>query len=349
MRVLQLGPFPPPHGGVQSNLVAIRSFLRQHGIGCAIINITRHRKTEEDEVYYPSSAAGVIELLWRLKYDVLHLHLGGMLTRRVQALGLVCTLQPRKVSVLTFHSGGYPSTPEGKATGPGSFAGLVFRRFNGMIGVNQEIMSFFERLRVPREKTRLIQPHSFLPAQQSTGTMPSAFESFFYTHHPMLVSVGGLEPEYDLPLQIDALRLVRERFPAAGLLLVGSGSLEMELRRKIGECSYAQDILLCGDVPHATTIQLIARADLMLRTTLYDGDAISVREALHVGTPVIASDNGMRPAGVHLIPKANRAALLQAICAELAQPVRSRRAYVTDDNNVRSVLNFYQELLRAKA
>ena len=27
MRVLQLGPYPPPHGGVQTNLVAIRAFL----------------------------------------------------------------------------------------------------------------------------------------------------------------------------------------------------------------------------------------------------------------------------------------------------------------------------------
>ncbi len=29
MRVLQLGPYPPPHGGVQSNLVAIRPGLYQ--------------------------------------------------------------------------------------------------------------------------------------------------------------------------------------------------------------------------------------------------------------------------------------------------------------------------------
>jgi len=53
MRVLQLGPYPPPHGGVQSNLVAIRTFLRLHHVPCAVINITRHRKPDSDEVYYP--------------------------------------------------------------------------------------------------------------------------------------------------------------------------------------------------------------------------------------------------------------------------------------------------------
>ena len=29
MRVVQLGPYPPPHGGVQTNLVAIREYLRR--------------------------------------------------------------------------------------------------------------------------------------------------------------------------------------------------------------------------------------------------------------------------------------------------------------------------------
>ncbi len=50
----------------------------------------------------------------------------------------------------------------------------------------------------------------------------------------------------------------------------------------------------------------------MLRTTWYDGDAISVREALHFGVPVIASDNGMRPEGTHLIPARDLEALVAA-------------------------------------
>ena len=78
MRVLQLGPYPPPHGGVQSNLVALRTFLRLQGVPCAVINITRHRKPDSDEVYYPRTAVGLIRLLSRLDYDVVHLHLGGI-------------------------------------------------------------------------------------------------------------------------------------------------------------------------------------------------------------------------------------------------------------------------------
>jgi glycosyltransferase involved in cell wall biosynthesis len=92
----------------------------------------------------------------------------------------------------------------------------------------------------------------------------------------VLTSVGGLEPEYDVPLQIDALRHVRERHPDAGLVVIGGGRLEADLRRRVEALPYRRDVLLCGDVPHAATLRVIERSDVLLRTTLYDGDSIAV-------------------------------------------------------------------------
>ncbi len=348
MRVLQLGPYPPPHGGVQSNLVAIRTFLRQRDIPCAVINITRHRQVDADDVYYPENAVQLVGLLLRLKYDVLHLHLGGMLSRRLLSLGLVCTLQPGSRSVMTFHSGGYPSTPEALATGPNSLAGFVLRRFNGLIGVNPEILNFFHKLGVPPERTRLIYPHAFLIQEAPSGPPPEPLQSFFAQHNPVLISVGLLEPEYDLPLQIEAIGHVRKRFPNAGLIMIGSGSLEEGVRHRIAAQSYAPHILLTGDVPHAATMQAISQATLMLRTTLYDGDAVSVREALHLGTPVIATDNGMRPPGVCLIPKSNMPAVLQAIEKQLTLPRSRSTPSASDESNLEAVLDLYKHLLQER-
>jgi len=344
MSVLLLGPYPPPHGGVQSNLVAIRTFLRRQGVPCAVINITRHRKPDADEVYYPKSASGLIQILLRLDYDVIHLHVGGMLTQRLLGLALVCTLPRRSKSVMTFHSGGYPASNEGKSTGPNSFAGFVLRRFDGLIGVNPQIIEFFHRLGVASDHTRLIYPHSFLSEEQLAPILPESLASFFREHTPALISVGLLEPEYDLFLQIEVLGQVRQKFPSAGLVVIGSGSLEQELRGKIRACPYAEHVLLCGDVPHAITMTAISRADLMVRTTLYDGDAVSVREALHLGTPVIASDNGMRPAGVQLIPKLDLQALLHAIEDRLVQPTNRKAQSGSDESNLQAVLDFYREL-----
>jgi glycogen synthase len=346
MRVLQLGPYPPPHGGVQSNLAAIHAFLQKQGIPSLVINITHHRKGEENGVYYPRNALELLRLLLRLRYDIIHLHVGGMLSRRLLRLGLLCSCIPGTKSVLTFHSGGYPSTPEAKATGRNSLASFVLRRQNFLIGVNPEIMSFFRRLDVPEERTRLVYPHAFPSDEELPGTLPEPLGTFWSAHRPVLITVGLLEPEYDLPLQIEFLGEMRQSFPSAGLVIIGSGSLEPALRRTIEAQPWRDHVLLCGDMPHAVTMLAIRRASAMLRTTFYDGDAVSVREALHLGTPVLATDNGMRPPGVHLIAKADRKGLLPAVEKVLRIPINpERECPAADERNLEAVLEIYEKLL----
>lgn len=348
MRVLQLGPFPPPYGGVQTNLVAIRSFLHRQGIPCAVINVTRHRRPQADDVYYPANAVELLKLLARLRYDIIHQHFGGMLTQRILGLALACTMRPRVKSVMTFHSGGFPSTPAGMSLGPNSFAGFVLRRFDGLIAVNEEIMVFFRKLRVSAKRARIISPYAFVTDDDSSS-LPGPVADFLTAHHPVFVSAGQLEPEYDLALQIDAVAKVRENFPDAGLLLLGSGNMEKVLRARVADRQCTQHVLLAGDVPHAATIEVIRRSRIMLRTTWYDGDAISVREAMQVGTPVIATDNAMRPAGIRLIGKSDLGGLVQAIEQELQQPFLRKQPTAADDTSVQQVFQFYEDLLSGKA
>jgi len=346
MRVLQLGPYPPPHGGVQSNLVAIRSFLVKRNVPCAVINITRHRKADADDVYYPKTSLELLRLLFRLDYDIIHLHLGGMLTKRLLGLSLVCCLMPRSKAVLTFHSGGYPSSPQGRKAHPASLTGFVFRRFDRLIAVNPAIVEFFQKLGVPADRRRLIYPHSFSDDGGGSEPLPQNLASFFESHSPVLISVGLLEPEYDLPLQIAVLDRAREKFPNAGLVMIGSGSLEGELRAQIAARPYSSHLMLSGDVPHKATLEAVSRSDVMLRTTLYDGDAVSVREALYLGTPVIASDNGMRPQGVRLIASSNLDALSDAIQEVLSvKTEKGSRTAAADETNIEAVFKIYHELM----
>lgn len=347
MRVLQLGPYPPPHGGVQTNLVAIRQFILERGIPCAVINLTRHRKAETDEVYYPKNALALIRLLLRLRYDIIHLHVGGHFSTRLLGLCLLCSLMPRSKSVLTFHSGGYPSSAAGKAARYWTLRGIVFRRLDRIIGVNAEIVEMFRKFGVAPSRIHLILPHA-LPEKLPDVPVPERLQSFLESHKPVLLTVGLLEPEYDLPIQIEALGLVRQRFPDAGLVIIGSGSLEEELRNRIIDKPYAEHILLCGDLPHAVTLRVIAESQLFLRTTLYDGDSISVREALQLGSPVIATENGMRPAGVDLIPPSDLTALCQAIERRLSQSSPRQQGHAGGQDNLQAVLSLYQKLIEER-
>lgn len=100
--------------------------------------------------------------------------------------------------------------------------------------------------------------------------------------------------------------------------------------------------MLAGNVEYAVVLHLIRDARLLLRTTLFDGDAISVREALFLNTPVIATDNNMRPAGVHLIPTSNRTALVDAILCVTAAGKPQQSEVSTDNSNIEKVLKIYQ-------
>jgi glycosyltransferase involved in cell wall biosynthesis len=344
MRVLQIGPFPPPHGGVQSNLVAIRQYLRSRAIFCGVINLTRFRRPDADDVYYPRSAQQLVALLFRLHYDIIHIHFGGNITSRLLALWFVCTLIPGKKTVLTFHSGGYPSSKEGRTARPGTLRGFIFRRLDRIIAVNDEMVAMFQRFGVPSDRIRLIAPHAFVPPPPSQVRPDIA--DFFQLHSPVLATVGGLEPEYDIPLQVEVLGDLLPRFPRLGLIIIGAGSLEREIRDLIGSKAYASHLLLCGDVTHAETLRVIQDCSVLLRTTFYDGDSIAVREALHFGTPVIATENGMRPAGVHLIPVSDRDA-----CRRTVEQILDGSAAVgpqardeMNDDNLLAVLQLYREL-----
>jgi glycosyltransferase involved in cell wall biosynthesis len=344
MKVLLLGPYPPPHGGVQTNLVAIREYLLRNGHECLAINLTRFRAPDADGVYYPRNAAGLARLMLQLRADIVHLHFGGDLTARLVRLACLSSLLPGRKVVLTFHSGGYPSSPAGRTARPRTLRGLILRRLDGLIAVNTEIAALYRKFGVRPERIRTILPFAMKPPDRALP-LPERARSFLAVHKPALLTVGQLEPEYDLPLQIEVMEDILPRFPGAGLVIAGGGSIEEELRHRIAAKPYAEHVLLYGDMPHAATLRVMLECQALLRTTLYDGDSVSVREALYIGTPVIASDNGMRPAGVRLIPASNREELRDAIFETLAGGDSRKGVSGDGQENIREVVEFYQALL----
>ncbi len=342
MHVLQLGPYPPPEGGINRNILAIREELQKAGHRCSIIATSRStRITPEPDVHHPGSAIELIKLLRSIDSDILHLHIGGDITKRVLALAWACRVFGLGKKVLSFHSGGYPSTKEGKAAKRSSLRGLIFRGFNLIVAVNPTIADVFARYGISREHLHVIYPFVHrLPDPKVV--VPSDLREFIAKHQPAMLTVGLLEPEYDLLMQIDAMEKVLAEFPNAGLMIVGSGSLEGDLRAAINTKPYRDRILLTGDVEHGATLHLINDSDILLRTTLFDGDAISVREALFLETPVIATDNEMRPEGVSLIPVHDAGALVEEI-KTLSRSERVRKQPAGDDmSNVHAILKLYE-------
>ena len=116
LSILQLGPYPPPRGGVQTNMLAIKDELLRSGHECSIISITRSEAIgNEHHTYHPRNPLQLLKLLLALKYDILHLHIGGGIPLRVLLMILICSIVARGKSVMTLHSGGYAIETNEKA------------------------------------------------------------------------------------------------------------------------------------------------------------------------------------------------------------------------------------------
>jgi glycosyltransferase involved in cell wall biosynthesis len=346
MRVVQLGPWPPPFGGVQTHLVALRRRMDAAGVANQVVNITSAADSGVAGVHYPRSAAALIRTLVSIPSDIIHLHLGGHLSGRLLALAAICASLPRRRTVLTFHSGGYPSSPAGQTASPRTLRGMVLRRFDRIIVVNRELETLFVRFGCEPSRIRVIRPHAHPDRSAAEReTLEPRLESFRQAHDPLLVSVNLLEPEYDIPLQIEALASIRTTHSRAGLLVLGSGSLDVSIRQAAASSPVAEHILVAGDVAHEQTLALLRRAGALLRTTRYDGDSISVREALALGTPVVATDTGMRPDGCVLFPVGSVRGLVEAVGRALAAG-RTEPEQGAAGDDLEQVLDVYRELAR---
>ena len=307
--------------------------------------MTRSSSTDGvPNTFKPGTAFSLFSLLLRLRYDLVHLHLGGQLTTRLIGLMLFCGAVARKKCVVTFHSGGYAAT-NGATASPRSLQAIAFRSMDHIIVVNREMMDMFLRFGVRPDRLSMIPPYVARRPSPDV-TISDRVREFVDHRRPLLLTVGLLEPEYALDLQIDALEKVLERHPNAGLLIAGTGSLFHKLTESIAAKPYKKSILLAGDLGHDETLRVMELADLLLRPTHYDGDAVSVRESLFLGTRVIATDNGMRPPGVILIPMPpDPTQLAEKIIETLETPRASAVEPLADGSeNITSVISLYNRL-----
>ncbi|MCD9187851.1 MAG: glycosyltransferase family 4 protein [Pyrinomonadaceae bacterium] len=345
MHVLQLGPYPPPEGGISRNMLAIRDELLKSGHECSIIATAKSSEIkDEPNVYHPRTPREFIKLLKSLKYDILHVHHGGELPFRVFVFLWICAFFGRGKSVLTFHSGGY-AVENVKTASYFSRDAFIFRRFRKIIAVNAQMVEMFGKFGVKKEKLEMILPFVLKNPEKSVE-VPANLREFVEKHSPFLLTVCLLEDTYDLFLQIEAIEKVLRELPDAGLMIVGSGILEAELKRAIASKKYADRIYLAGNVENKITLHLIKKADILLRTTKFDGDAIAIREALFLETEVIATDNKMRPEGVHLIPIHDEKALVEKIIEVSEKEKLPRPEKADNTSNIEAVLKVYQQIFK---
>ncbi|PRX90928.1 glycosyltransferase family 4 protein [Allonocardiopsis opalescens] len=172
---------------------------------------------------------------------------------------------------------------------------------------------------------------------------------------PLLVMVARLSHQKGLPVLLDASRVWAVQRPELRVVVAGDGPLEGELNARIR--AEGLPVSLLGrrtDVP-----DLLGAADAFVLTSVWEGPALVVQEALRAGLPVVATRVGGIPDLVSdaavLVPSGDAAALAEAVERVLAEPELAARlrerarivsaALPTEADAVEQVLSLYRRLV----
>jgi glycosyltransferase involved in cell wall biosynthesis len=322
-RAVLAGFYPPPFAGEPVHVKQLAQFLRDRGLVVEILNLNRRARPSPEYM----SAAGRMALLWKLftiadRASILHLHTNGH-SRRSWLLVLVAGLTARlrgTPALLTLHSGLLPAYVARFGGIKRWLARRILESFVRVVCVNHEIRRAVQHLGIAGGRTAIIP--AFLGVAQPAEMAPSD-RVLIRDFRQLLVAVAGGEhdPERGLGTVLRAMQQLVALTPDLGVVLMG-WQVGPKTGPLIAELGLVGRAVCLGEVPHDRCLAFLRAADVVVRSTFADGDAITVREALAFGVPVVASDTDSRPEGVTLFRKGD----VTDLVAKLREVLSASRA-----------------------
>ncbi len=274
------------------------------GHHCILMNIGPSR-TLKDPKYL--NIMGFIDYILKVtiaaaKGHILHTHTNakGLKGTFLALIGQCIAIPFGRHCVLTFHAG--LTQQYFPKTGRLLFDCLMWLTFwtPQMIICNSQKMKdrISQDYKIAPNKIHAIPAFCSEYMKTEMGSLSPRVEKFATDHRPLLVSyVHTFHPEFTVDLMIHTVERLRVKFPDLGLLIMGSTQFSEEYVREIKDRNLKEHILIAGNLPRDEFLAVLARGVLYLRTPIGDGVAASVLEALTLGIPVVAVDNGTRPPG----------------------------------------------------
>lgn len=300
LKVLLVGPYPPPFGGISSTVHDLRQFLlAQPSIDVQLLNIGEGRAIPSENYLV---ANGPVGFMWTLlcfarRGYLIHLETNGH-NQKSWLSALVCVLAGlfnRKRTIIAFGSGMLPGYLKQCNLVNRLIARATMKWAGRLICRNDEMVTALKISGGAPDRITVV-PGFVGFSGQASQLVPQEVTQFCRRHDPVLGAAVNLSPEYGIPLALQALARVRQDYCNAGLILLGVGPEAAVTLPDL--MPIREHVLLAGVVPPNVARTVMSMLNIFLRPTYFDGDSVSVREALALGIPVVASATGMRPASV---------------------------------------------------
>jgi len=301
-RILEIGPYPPPGTGWSIRIKMLKKCIERSGHACVVLNTNKNRRLKSAE--YVSVDSGVDYFLKVLTYCargfLVHMHLNGKSTKS-PVLALIAELVSLlflRPAVLTFHAGPVQDyfPRQGKLWLVSVFR-LIFLLAGKIICNHDEVKARIVEYGIRPEKIIPI-PGFCVEYLEDKSGLPAPVADFVRQHAPVICSHVYMRPDFNMEAFVPALAEAVKLWPHLGIVLMGADNETGTLRDMLKRHLLTDNAYIAGDLEHGEFLAVLETCQAYVRTPVVDGISSSVLEALMLGTPVVASENGNRPPGV---------------------------------------------------
>jgi glycosyltransferase involved in cell wall biosynthesis len=317
-KILEICSYPPPHTGWGVRVAFVRKHLEESGHHCQVLNTGKSRKNKSPDYLDVQGGFDFLRKVIRHARQgyFIHTHLNGDSIK-----GLVLVLAAEAVSVLfgrscalTFHAGPeqrYFPKRQNRLMAP--LYSLAFALPKTIICNSDFVKEAIATYGVAGEKIVAIPAFSRQYLTFQPVALSGELESFLSRHDPIVATYVFLRPEFFVESLVESLATVARDLPNLGVVLIGGDTKSDTATRMLKASGVEELVFQAGDLSHDQCMTVISRALIFVRTPKKDGVSSSVLEALSLGIPVIASENGARPPGVITFKAGNAADLADKI------------------------------------
>ena len=144
------------------------------------------------------------------------------------------------------------------------------------------------------------------------------------TRRPIVLFVGRLERQKDVPTLLRAMAIVAAQIPEVLLLVVGDGTERARLEALTAALGLQRNVVFAGRVDHDELSAWYGACDVFAMTSVYEGTCMVLVEAAAAGRPIVTTDF----AGAHDAVVDGESGFVVPIGTELA--VAERIMYVLE-------------------
>jgi glycosyltransferase involved in cell wall biosynthesis len=327
-RVLEVTSYPPPRAGWGIRVEYLKKRLEREGHECVVLNTGTSRRVPSPEYETVMSATDLVRKIWRFarRGSLVHAHTNGDSWKGLLlAIGTeIIALAGGRRPVLTFHAGAIQRYfPIGRAPWLAPLFWFAFFIPRRIICNNQAVKDRIATYGVPLSKISVIPAFTREYLEYVETPPPAELRDFLRRYRQVLFSYLRMRPLFYPLVLVDAMAVIAAERQDTGLVICGGMShgepeLLAQVQARIATHRLSDRICFVEDLDHDAFLTVLSKSAIYVRTPITDGVASSVLESLALGVPVVACENGTRPAGVLTYPPEDAGTLAQVVTNTLA-------------------------------